>query len=126
MPVARAASGPGDKVEVTVRPEKIDLHRGVPADGRYRRQCVAGVVTEVVYHGTSHNYTVSTAARSRLTVFDQNASSAEDLADRGDRVYLTWDPQHSYPIGSLNVRVELSARTPPLARGLTQRRFEPP
>ena len=90
---------PGDKVEVSIRPEKIDLHRGVPPTSATGGSVLSGVVGEVVYHGTSTNYTVSTAAGADFTVFDQNASSAEDLADRGDRVFLTWAPQHSYPIG---------------------------
>jgi spermidine/putrescine transport system ATP-binding protein len=89
----------GDKVEVSVRPEKIDIHRGVPPTSATGGSVLSGVVTEVVYHGTSTNYTVSTAAGADFTVFDQNASNADDLADRGDRVFLTWAPQHSYVIG---------------------------
>ncbi|MBU2664618.1 ABC transporter ATP-binding protein [Actinoplanes bogorensis] len=89
----------GDKLEVSIRPEKIDLHRGVPPVTATGGSVLSGTVTEVVYHGTSTNYTVSTAAGADFTVFDQNASSADDLADRGDRVYLTWAPQHSYMIG---------------------------
>ena len=45
---------------------------------------LSGVVNEVVYHGTSTNYTVTTAAGPEFLIFDQNASSAEDLAERGD------------------------------------------
>jgi spermidine/putrescine transport system ATP-binding protein len=88
---------PGDAIEVSVRPEKIDLHRGAPpaTDG----SVLSGVVSEVVYHGTSTNYTVTTAAGPEFVVFDQNTMSADDLAERGDRVVLTWAPQHSYPIG---------------------------
>ncbi|XVV09030.1 ABC transporter ATP-binding protein [Actinoplanes sp. CA-131856] len=89
----------GDKVEVSIRPEKIDLHRGVPPVTATGGSVLSGTVTEVVYHGTSTNYTVATAAGADFTVFDQNASNADDLADRGDRVYLTWAPQHSYMIG---------------------------
>ncbi|MDY7086826.1 MAG: ABC transporter ATP-binding protein [Actinomycetota bacterium] len=89
----------GDKLEVSIRPEKIDLHRGVPPVTATGGSVLSGTVTEVVYHGTSTNYTVATAAGADFTVFDQNASNAEDLAVRGDRVYLTWAPQHSYPIG---------------------------
>jgi spermidine/putrescine transport system ATP-binding protein len=89
----------GDKLEVLVRPEKIDMHRsGDPAQAG--RSVLSGTVTEVVYHGTSTNYAVSTAAGPEFVVFDQNASSAEDLAERGDRVHLTWSPEHSYPIGA--------------------------
>ena len=89
----------GDKLAVSIRPEKIDLHREAPPASATGGSVLSGVVTEVVYHGTSTNYTVSTSAGADFTVFDQNASSADDLADRGDRVFLTWAPQHSYPIG---------------------------
>jgi len=89
--------GPGDDIEVSVRPEKIDLHR--TADSATGDCIISGVVTEVVYHGTSTNYTVETAACPDVVIFDQNASSADDLAGRGDRVFLTWSSQHSYPIG---------------------------
>ena len=89
----------GDKIEVSVRPEKIDLHRTLPPVASTGGSVLSGVVNEVVYHGTSTNYTVATAAGADFTVFDQNASNAEDLADRGDRVFLTWAPQHSYLIG---------------------------
>ena len=88
---------PGDALEVSVRPEKIDLCRDEPAGTS--GSVLSGVVREVVYHGTSTNYTVKTAAGPELVVFDQNAYSAEDLAGPGDRVFLTWNPQHSYPIG---------------------------
>jgi spermidine/putrescine transport system ATP-binding protein len=96
VPVAGATT-PGGTLEVSVRPEKIGLHRDVPAANG--GSILSGVVREVVYHGTSTNYTVATAAGPDLVVFDQNASSAEDLAGPGDRVFLTWHPQHSYPIG---------------------------
>jgi len=33
-------------------------------------------------------------------VFTQNASSADDIAVRGDDVWLSWQPQHSYAIGA--------------------------
>jgi spermidine/putrescine transport system ATP-binding protein len=89
---------PGDAIEVSVRPEKIDLHRAPPPTTG--GSVLSGVVTEVAYHGTSTNYTVTTAAGSDFVVFDQNTASAEDLPERGDRVFLTWAPQHSYPIGA--------------------------
>jgi spermidine/putrescine transport system ATP-binding protein len=95
-----AAVRPGDKLEVSIRPEKIDMHRGVPPVTATGGSVLSGTVTEVVYHGTSTNYAVATAAGADFTVFDQNASNADDLADRGDRVYLTWAPQHSYMIGN--------------------------
>ena len=89
----------GDKLEVSIRPEKVDLHREAPPVQATGGSVLSGTVTEVVYHGTSTNYTVATAAGADFTVFDQNASNADDLAGRGDRVFLTWAPQHSYLIG---------------------------
>ena len=87
----------GDTVEISIRPEKIDLERVAEPTG----QCsvLSGQITEIVYHGTSTNYTVATAAGSEFVVFDQNANNADDLAGRGDRVFLTWNTEHSYPIG---------------------------
>jgi spermidine/putrescine transport system ATP-binding protein len=35
-----------------------------------------------------------------VVVFTQNVSSADDIAERGDRVWLAWDPEHSYAIGA--------------------------
>ena len=67
----------------------------IPVGGAAR-----GVVTEGVYLGTSTSYNVTTSTGAEVTVFDQNASSAEDLAVRGDHVFLSWNPQHSYPIGA--------------------------
>ena len=96
VPLPRSTT-PGDTLEISVRPEKIGLHRQTPScDGG---SLLTGVVRDVVYHGTSTNYTVATAAGPDLVVFDQNAFSADDLAGPGDRVYLTWNAQHSYPIG---------------------------
>ncbi len=89
----------GDKVEVSVRPGEDRYAPGRATGERDGGSVLSGMVTEVVYHGTSTNYTVATTAGADFTVFDQNASNAEDLASRGDRVFLTWDPQHSYMIG---------------------------
>ena len=96
VPVSGAMTT-GDAIEVSVRPEKIDLSQTAPAGTD--ASVLTGVVTEVVYQGTSTNYTVSMTAGPDFVVFDQNAYSADDLAGRGDRVFLSWSPQHSYPIG---------------------------
>jgi spermidine/putrescine transport system ATP-binding protein len=93
----RGSAAAGQTLELSVRPEKIDLATVEPSNGD--GSVVRGVVTEVVYMGTSTNYTVRTSTGADVAVFDQNASSAEDVAVRGDSVYLTWRPQHSYPIG---------------------------
>jgi spermidine/putrescine transport system ATP-binding protein len=82
----------GQPLELTVRPEKILLTTEAPAPGRC---AIRGTVSEVVYLGTSTQYAVQTADGSELLVFLQNASDAEDIAERGEQVWLSWRPEHS-------------------------------
>jgi spermidine/putrescine transport system ATP-binding protein len=98
VPINGSKVATGATLELSVRPEKIDMSMSEPAAGD--RSVVRGKVTEIVYLGTSTNYNVTTSTGAEIVVFDQNASSAEDIAARGDTVFLSWNPQHSYPIGS--------------------------
>jgi spermidine/putrescine transport system ATP-binding protein len=86
----------GAKLEVTVRPEKIELGTERPPAGSC---ALRGTVTEVVYLGTSTSFTVATTTGAEIVVFQQNTASAGDVAARGDSVWLSWQPQHSYLIG---------------------------
>jgi spermidine/putrescine transport system ATP-binding protein len=96
VPVQDPGPAPGTTLELTVRPEKIQLSSTRPAD----RGCVLrGEVTEVVYLGTSTNFSVSTTTGADIVVFQQNSAAAGETADRGDHVWLSWQPEHSYPIG---------------------------
>jgi spermidine/putrescine transport system ATP-binding protein len=96
VPVADRAVSPGSQLELTVRPEKIDLTTArPPGEGCALR----GTVAEVVYLGTSTNFSVSTTAGSDMVVFQQNSATAADVAARGDSVWLSWQPEHSYPVG---------------------------
>ena len=96
VPVQDRALSEGSRLELTVRPEKIDL----TADRPSGEGCaLRGTVTEVVYLGTSTNFSVATSAGADVVVFQQNSASAADVAARGDSVWLSWNPQHSYPIG---------------------------
>ncbi|WP_106398051.1 ABC transporter ATP-binding protein [Actinocorallia populi] len=95
--VVPAGAAAGRELEVTVRPEKIDL--GVerpPGPGSVLR----GTVTEVIYLGTATNYNVRTSTGADVVVFVQNANNANDIAVRGDSVWLSWEPRHSYAIGA--------------------------
>jgi len=96
VPVQDRAVSEGSRLELTVRPEKIDLTtERPPGEGCVLR----GTVTEVVYLGTSTNFSVTTSAGADVVVFQQNSASADDVAARGDSIWLSWNPQHSYPIG---------------------------
>ena len=95
VPVPDRAVSEGSRLELTVRPEKIDLTTARPSgEGCTLR----GTVTEVVYLGTSTNFSVTTSAGADVVVFQQNSASAGNVAARGDSVWLSWNPQHSYPI----------------------------
>jgi spermidine/putrescine transport system ATP-binding protein len=96
VPLGDGAVAPGSELELTVRPEKIEISTTRP-DGR---GCLLrGQVTEVVYLGTSTNFSVTTTTGADITVFQQNSAAAGDMAARGDSVWLSWQPEHSYPIG---------------------------
>ncbi len=84
-------------VTVTVRPEKITIGTEEPARGS---SAVRGTVAEVVYLGTYNSYAVRLADGAEMTVFQQNAHDATATAERGDSVWLSWQAQHSYVIGS--------------------------
>jgi spermidine/putrescine transport system ATP-binding protein len=96
VPLRDAPVSEGDQLELTVRPEKIELTTERPSGSRC---ALRGTVTEVVYLGTSTNFAVSTTTGADITVFQQNSASAGDVASRGDTIWLSWQPEHSYLIG---------------------------
>jgi spermidine/putrescine transport system ATP-binding protein len=108
--VPAAGKQPGDELEITVRPEKItllatgadgaDAVAAPPARVSQDGCALRGTVTEVVYLGTSTNYNVTTSAGSEVVVYSQNSANDAAGPQRGDRVWLHWDPVNSYAIGS--------------------------
>ena len=96
VPAAHGDLAAGQDVELTVRPEKMDLATGPGAPGSC---ALRGKVAEVVYLGTSTSFSIHTTTGADVVVFEQNSSSASSTVSRGDDVWLTWDPQHSYPMG---------------------------
>jgi spermidine/putrescine transport system ATP-binding protein len=96
VPLREPGVVPGQELELTVRPEKIELSTARPAGAG----CVLrGTVSEVVYLGTSTNFSVATSTGADMVVFQQNSASAANVAARGDSVWLSWQPEHSYPVG---------------------------
>jgi spermidine/putrescine transport system ATP-binding protein len=109
--VPAAHKQPGDELEITVRPEKITLVAGgaaaaAAADAASRARAaqhdcaLRGTVTEVVYLGTSTNYNVTTSAGAEVVVYSQNSANDAPGPQRGEQVWLHWDPANSYAIGS--------------------------
>jgi spermidine/putrescine transport system ATP-binding protein len=106
----------GQTVELTVRPEKIVISPDTTPPSP-QNSAVRGTVTDVVYLGTSTTYGVAVTGGNEVVVFQQNASAVPTGAGRGDRVWLSWSPEHSYvlrnPAGDAagEVRTESAALT---------------
>jgi putative spermidine/putrescine transport system ATP-binding protein len=89
----------GREQRFSVRPEKIRLLEpgaAVP-DG----SCTAdGVVTNVIYLGTTTRYMVLLDNGPELVVVQQNLerSSTDALAQKGRRVRLVWEREHNRPV----------------------------
>jgi spermidine/putrescine transport system ATP-binding protein len=103
--IVRAPSGMvngATSVRVGVRPEKLrilaleDGASGATTD----LNAIEGTVLDSSYMGVSTQYLIATPYDHRLIVYAQNletAGASEVLAD-GQRVYLTWKPQHTFVI----------------------------
>ncbi len=85
-------AGVGAELDLTVRPEKIVISPDTPTAGWC---ALRGRVSEVVYLGTSTQYAVTIGDGTELSVFVQNSSDANDVADRDSDVWLSWRPDHS-------------------------------
>src|SRR4051794_23901743 len=81
----------------TVRPEKIRILAGEPADGLHVER---GRVKDVSYAGPLTRYVVALDAGGELQVVAQNleTTSAEALEDRGREVSVAWRPEHTSAI----------------------------
>lgn len=79
-----ATNGIGDKVLLSLRPERISL-----SDASARTDnCVPGVVEDGLYLGTDTRYSVRVAKELLLTVREQNVGRAPYR--RGQTVYASW------------------------------------
>jgi putative spermidine/putrescine transport system ATP-binding protein len=91
----------GSTITVAVRPEKIHVQdAGVELpDGLCHAR---GEITEVVYLGTVTRYSVSVEGAGSLVVLQQNldTTSMEALGAQGRPVQLSWQPRHTFAIGS--------------------------
>ena len=92
------------KVRLGIRPEKLRViaigdDSAAGFDGE--SNAIEGTVLDASYIGVSTQYLVKTADGHTLTVYAQNletGGASEVLAD-GQRVRLTWKPQHTFVIG---------------------------
>jgi putrescine transport system ATP-binding protein len=81
--------GSGQRVWVSLRPEKIHLSKEPIGDKRFNQ--VKGVVWELGYLGNRSTYRIKTETGKLVTVFAQNdRRTSEWSIDWSDQVYLSW------------------------------------
>ena len=88
-----ALGGRTGEVAVGIRPEKIELGQG-------QSNSLDGTVVEEAYVGVSTQYIVETGC-GRLTVYRQNASLGLNGASPGQRLTLSWSPESTFVVDSL-------------------------
>jgi spermidine/putrescine transport system ATP-binding protein len=88
-----ALAGRTGEVAVGIRPEKIELGNG-------QANTLDGTIVEQAYVGVATQYIVDTAC-GRLTVYRQNASPALNGAAPGQHLTLSWSPESSFVVDSL-------------------------
>jgi spermidine/putrescine transport system ATP-binding protein len=80
-------------VAVGIRPEKIELGGG-------QENTLDGTIAEQAYVGVATQYLVDTDC-GRLTVYRQNASPDLNGAAPGQRLTLTWSPESTFVVDSM-------------------------
>jgi spermidine/putrescine transport system ATP-binding protein len=80
-------------VAVGIRPEKIELGNG-------QANALDGTIVEQAYVGVATQYIVDTEC-GRLTVYRQNASPGLNGASPGDRTTLSWSPDSTFVVDSM-------------------------
>jgi spermidine/putrescine transport system ATP-binding protein len=93
---------PGQDVVIGVRPEKLRIHP-VTGDGpaaNFDTNALEGNVVDASYVGVSTQYVVSIDGTHEMTAYAQNVetSGLSEQLKSGERVRLTWKPQHTFVI----------------------------
>ncbi len=117
--IPRAFVNGQTRIGIGVRPEKIRLSDPATdiAAGHNR---LTGTVRDASYLGVSTQYLVE-GPGGTLTVYEQNVERAtrSELWARGDKVQLTWAPEHSFvvPAGDDDTSQPSGPGTPPETSG---------
>lgn len=102
---AAALNGSGH-VRIGVRPEKlrvVAVEKG-SGDAAAGANVMEGTVLDASYIGVSTQYLIETADGRKLTVYAQNLETSGSAAAHpdGQRVRLTWRPQHTFVIPAID------------------------
>ncbi|HEX7172910.1 MAG TPA: ABC transporter ATP-binding protein [Candidatus Limnocylindria bacterium] len=96
----------GSSVRIGIRPEKLRVLAvgDERAAAGYDANALEGVVLDASYIGVSTQYLIETGDGHKITVYAQNldTSGAGEAHPDGQRVRLTWQPQHTFVIGAID------------------------
>jgi spermidine/putrescine transport system ATP-binding protein len=90
---------PGQTVVIGVRPEKLRISAATSAASS-DTNTLEGSVVDASYVGVSTQYTVRVGDSHEITAYAQNVetSGLSEQLSAGERVRLTWKPQHTFVI----------------------------
>jgi spermidine/putrescine transport system ATP-binding protein len=97
VPTSRVPVDGGSRVKVGVRPEKIIIQRegSHVADGM---NSVTGLLRMSTYIGVSSQYKIEGPGGTAITVYVQNLGAEESVPAPGERVVLSWKPEHTFAV----------------------------
>jgi spermidine/putrescine transport system ATP-binding protein len=92
---------PGQKVNFTVRPEKVLISKEKPATKREDINLFQGQVDEPIYSGFQTKFYVKVNDTLMIRVVKQHAKYSDDGPDIvwKDSVYLSWSAHDGYIVG---------------------------
>jgi spermidine/putrescine transport system ATP-binding protein len=90
----------GDKVKVTIRPEKIRISLDKPAALAENMNLLTGRVNELIYSGFQSKFFVCVNGKTQLRVFRQHVKfyMDEKAINWKDEVYIWWNDNDGYVV----------------------------
>ncbi len=96
---ASAVSGLStSQLRVGVRPEKMTLAAANGGSAQSGLNALFGHVTEQAYIGLATQYLVRSDGGAELQIFVQNSGSVSSSFAQGERVVVTWAPEHTFVV----------------------------
>ncbi len=88
----------GDRISVTLRPEKLHISKKKPVLDSPTRNCVAGVVDQLIYTGSHTRFFVKTDSGYAFKIFKQHAQyfTTEEPINWEDPVWVWWEADDSF------------------------------
>lgn len=97
LPAGRLPHSDGP-VAVGVRPEKLHIQATDSSEMDKADNAIEATVVSSTYTGVSTSYECATSDGTRLIVYVQNLERSASPPGAGERVRLTWDPDHAFAV----------------------------